>query len=112
MAIANEAITQGIPTRTVRDDPSLADAHLDRPCLIARIHAISGRGSRLPRDYVGGIRDRVLADRDSMECPMNKQRSFRASVVESLEERAVPSHVGLRVLGIGGRTPSVQAQDA
>jgi len=33
-------------------------------------------------------------------------------VVESLEERAVPSHLGLRGLLFGGRTPTVQAQDA
>src|SRR3954465_10828196 len=38
---------------------------------------------------------------------MSQQRSFRASVVESLEERAVPS-----LFGFGGRTASVQVQDA
>src|SRR4051812_19777731 len=43
---------------------------------------------------------------------MNKHRSFRASVVESLEERAVPSHLSLHRLGFGGGTPSVQSQDA
>src|SRR5436305_1419384 len=47
-----------------------------------------------------------------MECPMSQQRSFRASVVESLEERAVPSLFGLGGLGSGGRTASVQVQDA
>src|SRR5437870_4433776 len=42
---------------------------------------------------------------------MSQQRSFRASVVESLEERAVPSLFGLGGLGFGGRTATVQSQD-